>query len=173
MDVDIPVLIKAQYKQFQHHLSQQGYESQSIPYQRGDILDSKGTILATSVDVYNLVLDCKVINEEFYDSDKKKKVKKYLEPTVAALLQCFPDVTEEEIMAALTEKADSRYFVLRKKLHYQEIVEFQDFSNGCGHSTEGTGAAGDSESPFSLWCLNQRKKAGGQSAGDQLGDSVP
>ena len=107
-------------------LSQQGYESQSIPYQRGDILDSKGTILATSVDVYNLVLDCKVINEEFYDSDKKKKVKKYLEPTVAALLQCFPDVTEEEIMAALTEKADSRYFVLRKKLHYQEIVEFQD-----------------------------------------------
>ena len=41
-------------------LSQQGYESQSIPYQRGDILDSKGTILATSVDVYNLVLDCKV-----------------------------------------------------------------------------------------------------------------
>ncbi len=107
-------------------LSQQGYESQSIPYQRGEILDRKGTILASSVDVYNVVLDCKVINEEFYNSETKKKVKKYVEPTVAALLQCFPDVTEEEVMAALKEKPDSRYFVLRKKLHYEEIKEFQD-----------------------------------------------
>lgn len=106
-------------------LSQQGYESQSIPYQRGEILDRKGTILASSVDVYNLVLDCKVINEELYDSETKEKVKKYVEPTVAALLQCFPDVTEEEVMAALTEKPDSRYFVLRKKLHYEEITGFQ------------------------------------------------
>ena len=73
-----------------------------------------------------LVLDCKVINEEFYNSETKKKVKKYVEPTVAALLQCFPDVTEDEVMAALTEKPDSRYFVLRKKLHYEEITEFQD-----------------------------------------------
>lgn len=107
-------------------LSQQGYESQSIPYQRGEILDRKGTILASSVDVYNVVLDCKVINEESYDSETKEKVKKYVEPTVAALLQCFPDVTEEEVMAALKEKPDSRYFVLRKKLHYEEIKGFQE-----------------------------------------------
>lgn len=96
-------------------LGQQGYQSQTIPYQRGDILDSRGTILATSVDVYNVVLDCKLINE-----DKKK----YIEPTVSALLQCFPDVAEEEIRTALKEKADSRYFVLRKKLPYEEIQEF-------------------------------------------------
>lgn len=106
-------------------LSQQGYGSQTIPYQRGEILDSKGTILARSVDVYNLILDCKLINEEFYDTATKEKVKKYVEPTVKALLQCFPELTEEEIMAALTEKADSRYFVLRKKLPYEEIQEFQ------------------------------------------------
>ena len=105
-------------------LSQQGYESQSIPYQRGEILDSKGTILANSVDVYNVILDCKLINEEFYDRETEKDVKKYVEPTIAALTQCFPDVTEEEVMAALTEKADSRYFVLRKKLYYDEIKEF-------------------------------------------------
>ena len=70
-------------------LSQQGYESQSIPYQRGDILDSKGTILATSVDVYNLVLDCKVINEEFYDSDKKKKVKNIWNPQLRRCSSVF------------------------------------------------------------------------------------
>lgn len=100
-------------------LNQQGYESQIIPYQRGDILDSQGTILATSVDVYNVILDCKLINED----------EKYVEPTVKALVQCFPDVTEEEVKAALTEKADSRYFVLRKKLPYEEIQQFEQLQN--------------------------------------------
>lgn len=100
-------------------LNQQGYESQTIPYQRGDILDSQGTILATSVDVYNVILDCKLINED----------EKYVEPTVKALVQCFPDVTEEEVKAALTEKADSRYFVLRKKLPYEEIQQFEQLQN--------------------------------------------
>lgn len=100
-------------------LNQQGYESQTIPYERGDILDSQGTILATSVDVYNVILDCKLINED----------KKYVEPTVKALVQCFPDVTEEEVKAALTEKADSRYFVLRKKLPYEEIQDFEQLQN--------------------------------------------
>lgn len=100
-------------------LNQQGYESQTIPYQRGDILDSQGTILATSVDVYNVILDCKLINEE----------EKYIEPTVKALVQCFPDVTEEEVKAALTEKADSRYFVLRKKLPYEGIQQFEQLQN--------------------------------------------
>ncbi len=104
-------------------LSQQGYSSQSLPYQRGKILDTKGTILANSVDVYNLVLDCKQINEE---TDDEKKEKKYFDPTVEAILKCFPDVTEEEVRAALTEKPDSRYFVLRKKLYYDEIVGFQE-----------------------------------------------
>lgn len=100
-------------------LSQQGYESQTIPYQRGDILDSQGTILATSVDVYNVILDCKLINED----------KKYIEPTVSALVQCFPDVTEEEVKTALTEKADSRYFVLRKQLTYEEIQGFEQMES--------------------------------------------
>ncbi len=45
-------------------LSQQKYDSTVIPYQRGNIVDCKGTILATSVDVYNVILDCKVLNSE-------------------------------------------------------------------------------------------------------------
>ncbi len=96
-------------------LGQQSYGSQSIPYQRGEILDAKGTVLATNVDVYNIVLDCKLIND-----DKEK----YMEPTLKALTQCFPDITQEEVKAALTEQADSRYFVLRKKLPYEDIEPF-------------------------------------------------
>ena len=57
-------------------------------------------------------MDCKLIND-----DKEK----YMEPTVKALLDCFPDITQEEVQAALTEQAESRYFVLRKKLPYEDI----------------------------------------------------
>lgn len=98
-------------------LGQQSYGSETIPYQRGEILDTKGTVLATNVDVYNIVLDCKLIND---DADK------YMEPTIKALLTCFPDITEEEIRAALAEQADSRYFVLRKKVPAETIEPFQE-----------------------------------------------
>ena len=37
--------------------SQQQYESRIIPFKRGDILDTNGTILATSEKVYNVILD--------------------------------------------------------------------------------------------------------------------
>ena len=33
-------------------LSQQEYDSKVIPYQRGDIVDAKGTVMATSIAVY-------------------------------------------------------------------------------------------------------------------------
>ncbi len=42
-------------------LSQQQYDSKTIPYQRGDILDARGTVLATSIAVYNVILDCSVM----------------------------------------------------------------------------------------------------------------
>lgn len=45
-------------------LSQQEYDSQTIPYQRGDIVDSKGTVLATSIAVYNVILDCSVMTSK-------------------------------------------------------------------------------------------------------------
>lgn len=43
-------------------LSQQQYTSTTIPFRRGNILDVKGTRLATSEKVYNLVIDAKVMN---------------------------------------------------------------------------------------------------------------
>ena len=42
-----------QYKQ--QVLSQQRYDSITIPYKRGQILDSKGTVLAVSEKVYNVI----------------------------------------------------------------------------------------------------------------------
>ena len=95
-------------------LSQQEYDSQTIPYQRGDIVDSKGTVLATSIAVYNVVLDCYVMTSK----------EDYIAPTIATLTQCFPDITSEELYGYATEKKDSRYIVLKKKVSYDEIQPF-------------------------------------------------
>ena len=43
-------------------LSLQSYDSVTIPYQRGDIVDRTGNVLATSVAVYNVIMDCSVMN---------------------------------------------------------------------------------------------------------------
>ncbi|MDE6413321.1 MAG: peptidoglycan glycosyltransferase, partial [Eubacterium sp.] len=45
-------------------LAQHGYNSVTIPYRRGDITDCRGIVLATSVDVYNLILDCYVLTSK-------------------------------------------------------------------------------------------------------------
>ena len=64
-------------------LSQQEYSSTTLPYRRGDIVDARGTKLATSEKVYNLVIDAKVMNTEL--SGKKP----YLEPTLETPGQYF------------------------------------------------------------------------------------
>lgn len=53
-------------------LSQQTYDSTTIPFRRGDILDSKGTKLAASEKVYNVILDAKVMRDR--DGKDRKSV---------------------------------------------------------------------------------------------------
>ena len=60
-------------------LAQQLFDSQTIPYQRGDIVDTKGTVLATSIDVYNVILDCWKLNKNKDD----------ISVTLDALAECF------------------------------------------------------------------------------------
>jgi len=95
-------------------LSHQDYDSKTLPYQRGDILDANGTVLATSVAVYNVILDCKVM------TDKED----YIEPTIQALLKCFPDLEESKLREYVRERSNSAYIVLAKKLPYEDIQEF-------------------------------------------------
>lgn len=95
-------------------LSQQEYDSTIIPYRRGDIVDTKGTILATSTDVYNVVLDCKVLTND----------EKNLEPTIAALVQCFPDLNSETLHQLVKENPNKQYNVLLKKLPYETVQPF-------------------------------------------------
>lgn len=95
-------------------LSLQSYDSRTIPYQRGDIVDSSGTVLATNVAVYNLILDCSIL------TDKEE----YLEPTIDALVECFPQLERSDLERYASERADSKYIVLLKKLPYDDVQPF-------------------------------------------------
>lgn len=95
-------------------LSQQGYDSQAIPYQRGDIVDAKGTVLATSIAVYNVILDCSVLTSD----------EAYIDPTIRALTQCFPELTADKLYGYVREDPESRYIILKKKAAYEEIQPF-------------------------------------------------
>lgn len=97
-------------------LSQQQYDSTTLPFRRGDIIDSKGTSLATSEKIYNVVLDSKIVN-----SGTKGE---YIEPTVQALLSCF-ELVENDLRTFIAENPASQYHVLLKGLTFDEIADFQ------------------------------------------------
>lgn len=103
-------------------LSMQSYDSVTIPYQRGDIVDRNGTVLATSVAVYNVILDCSVMTSE--STVDGEKVQKHLEPTIEALVECFPELDKATLYQYATERPDSKYIILLKKLPYEQIQPF-------------------------------------------------
>lgn len=118
LSVRLVLIAKENGTQYQKQiLSQQRYDSTTIPYRRGDIVDSRGTILATSEKVYNLVIDAKVMNTEL--SGKKP----YLEPTLAALGQYF-DLNMQEIREYVTTNVNSSWYVPLRQLTYDEISGF-------------------------------------------------
>ncbi len=97
-------------------LSQQTYTSTVIPYQRGSILDRKGTVLATSEKVYNIILDVKNLLED----------EKYLTPTIAALTDCYESIAKDDLMDIVDTKPESQYVILKKGLDYEDMMLFKD-----------------------------------------------
>ena len=100
-------------------LSQQKYQSTTLPYKRGDILDCKGTKLAISEKVYNLIIDCKAVLEK----------EEFMEPTLTALGNCFPQVNKTEIKNYILKNPNRRYYVVDKQLTYDEISDFVEIQN--------------------------------------------
>lgn len=96
-------------------LSQQTYSSKTLPYRRGNITDRDGNVLATSIKVYNMIIDPKVILTENKD---------YLEPTVDALVKCF-GYSKDELTKLIQDNKDSRYVIKEKQLKYEQIEEFK------------------------------------------------
>ncbi len=99
-------------------LSQQRYDSRVIPFKRGDIVDCKGTKLAVSEKVYNVILDVSLMTEK----------EQYIEATLQALGSCF-DLDMTEIRSFVQANPESKYKVLAKKLSYDEISPFVELQN--------------------------------------------
>ncbi len=101
-------------------LSQQRYDSTTIPFRRGDIVDANGTQLAVSENVYNVILDIKVIKET-----EKLNKKEYMEPTLQALGRYF-DLDMSAVRSYVAAHENSAYYVLAKRLPYESISAFQE-----------------------------------------------
>ncbi len=99
-------------------LSQENYDSQVLYSRRGEIVDTNGRTLAYSEKVYNLVLDCRAVNEN----------EDYLEPTVKALETVF-DLDGDELRARITgEKTrDSQYQVVQEMVTEEMKDEFSAY----------------------------------------------
>ncbi len=101
---------------------QQQYDSRTIAYRRGDIVDRNGTYLATSEKVYNLIIDpSQIIGSE-------KDAANYLEPTVQALAQCF-GFDADELRTLIQERPNSAYLRYSKgrQLTYDQKTAFEQY----------------------------------------------
>ncbi len=100
-------------------LSQQRYDSTTLPYRRGSILDANGSILATSEKVYNVILDAVAVSEK----------EEYLEPTLEALRTQFGMDTGAIRSFIAENKEISRYRVLARRLEFEQIEGFLEKQN--------------------------------------------
>lgn len=111
-------------------LAQQNYMTTTLPYARGEITDRNGTPLATSVKVYNLIIEPQNIIEA--DQTRNKQISKgqeenvYQKTTVSALAQFF-DLKEEDLNTLIEENPKSYYQKVAKRLEYEEVKPFQEF----------------------------------------------
>ena len=96
-------------------LSQQKYDSITLPFRRGDIVDAKGTKLAVSEKVYNLVIDARVMLDR----------EDYLEPTMEALAANFPDLDMTAVRQYVTSHPESSWYVPLRRMTYDQISGFQ------------------------------------------------
>ena len=99
-------------------LNQKIYDSKTIPYKRGDILDRNGTKIATSERVYNVILDVAVM------TDKEE----YIDPTIKVLNKCF-GISEKTVREIVEEKPNSRYVILKKGIDYETAQKYNEIKN--------------------------------------------
>lgn len=115
--------------------SQQQYTNKTLPFKRGSITDRNGTMLANSVKVYNLILDCKEVNgHETY----KESVKEALE-TVFGI-----EDSEIENLLENEETKDSQYQILKKEVTMEEKKSFEE-ANKVPTDEEAKKALGEEE----------------------------
>ena len=98
-------------------LDQQQYGSNVIPFRRGDILDTKGTVLATSERVYTIIIDVKGLLDQV---DENGSNASFVKDTKEAIVEFFAETEEEKI--ELADKFDEQIDKYPTK-HYRKLLE--------------------------------------------------
>ena len=103
-------------------LSQQAYDSITIPAKRGDIVDRNNTKIAVSQKVYNVCIDSKTLNKD--DGAN-------IESTLAALYSTPVEFsyTKDELRSFIMANPDSQYRIVAKKQGYEAVNEIMNMVN--------------------------------------------
>lgn len=102
-----------EYKRLVMRHLQTKYDSRTIPYRRGSIVDRNGTTLAISDVKYNIILDAKILRGKTEEVD----------PTLVALQTCF-NIDTSEVRAYMLEHPESQYYILQKEVDYSLIESY-------------------------------------------------
>lgn len=100
-------------------LDQQQYNSRTIPFKRGDIVDRNGTTIATSERVYNVILDAKVML-----SSDKEETKATTVSQVKEVLETAFGIENSVVDEIIEENPDGRYNILKRKVSYADAQEY-------------------------------------------------
>ena len=101
-------------------LDQQQYNSRTIPFKRGDIVDRNGTTIATSERVYNVILDAHVML-----SSEKEEVKAATILQVKEVLQEAFDIEASVVDEIVAKNPEGRYNILKKKVSYADAQRYE------------------------------------------------
>ena len=113
-------ITKENNNDYQHKiLSQQAYDSQVINAKRGEIVDRNGTVLATSKESYNVILDVK--NLLLHDENEGNT--DGLEHTLTALKNVF-DIDTEKVRQYIKDTPKSQYYQVKKGVSYDDMSRF-------------------------------------------------
>lgn len=96
---------------------QENYESSTIPYERGEILDRNGNVLANSEKTYSMIIEPNNIRLK----------PEYQSATRAAILRFF-DISESELDEKLAIEGDYGYYQnIIQDLTYDKVREFENY----------------------------------------------
>ncbi len=104
-------------------LSQQSYDSKTLNAKRGEILDANGTVLATSKETYNVILDVK----KLLNKDEENKNTMARTATVNALVNIF-GVDKEAVNEYINTMPNSQYYIVKRGVSYEEMARFLPYT---------------------------------------------
>ena len=135
-----------QYNKIVLSQRQASYDSRTIPFRRGDIMDRNGTVLATSEKVYNPILDPYVINS---GTDGR-----FVEATIKALSEYF-HYSDTELRELIKDKAGKSYIKYEKALSYDEKNGFETYEKEQNTAYQ---KAGSKERIRGVWFEDEYKR---------------